>query len=43
MGRQKTTGGKFLRPLRGWIGYGVATHGFTMGYFLPRLRRWGRF
>ena len=23
------------------MGWGVATHGCTVGYFLPRLRRWG--
>ena len=28
-------------PVRDWIGWGVETHGFTVGYFLARLRRWG--
>ena len=52
MRRQKITGGKFFRPGlprrsetktgRGWIGLGVDTHGFTVGCFLPRRRRWGR-
>jgi len=52
MGRQKITVGKFFRPGlprrsetktgRGWIGLGVDTHGFTVGCFLPRRRRWGR-
>jgi hypothetical protein len=41
LGRQKITVGKFSRPVRGWIGLGVETHGFTVSYFLPRRRRWG--
>ena len=52
MRRQKITGGNFFRPGlprrsetktgRGWIGLGIDTHGFTVGCFLPRRRRWGQ-
>jgi hypothetical protein len=31
----------FCRPYRGLNGFGYDTHGFTVGYYLPRLRRWG--
>ena len=31
----------FCRPCRGLDGFDNLTHGFTVGYFLPRLRRWG--
>ena len=35
--------GDFLPPHPGLeIFYGRQTHGFTVGYFLSRLRRWGR-
>jgi len=40
-GRQKGAHGRFFRPVRGWIAGDVETHGFTVGYSLPRLRRWG--
>jgi len=30
----------FCRPCRGLNGFGYDTHGFTVGYYLPRLRRW---
>ena len=29
----------FCRPCRGLDGFGVQTHGFTVGYYLSRLRR----
>jgi hypothetical protein len=29
----------FCRPCRGLDGFGDDTHGFTVGYYLPRLRR----
>jgi hypothetical protein len=31
---------EFFRPVRGLIGRDVNTHGFTVAYYLPRLRRW---
>jgi hypothetical protein len=30
----------FCRPRRGFGGFDDDTHGFTVGYYLPRLRRW---
>ena len=42
MGRKKFTLLIFCRPCRGLKFFGDQTHGFTVGCFLPRLRRWGR-
>ena len=52
MGRQTIAGGNLFRlgsprrsetkTGRGWVRLGVETHGCTVGYYLPRLRRWGR-
>ena len=38
MGRQKTTGGNFFRPIRGLIRPVIFPHGFTVGYYRPLLR-----
>jgi len=37
MGRKKICGGFFCCPCRGLDGFDDLTHGFTVGYFLPRL------
>jgi hypothetical protein len=41
-GRKKFPWMIFCRPCRGLKLFGDQTHGFTVDYFLPRLRRWGR-
>ena len=41
MGRKKFALVVFCRPCRGLDGFDDHTHGFTVGYYLSRLRRWG--
>ena len=40
MGRKRFARVGFLSPLPGLGGFGDDTHGFTVGYYLSRLRRW---
>jgi hypothetical protein len=38
-GRQKIANRNFFRPIRGFFDLDIETHGFTVGYWLARLRR----
>jgi len=40
MGRKNLQRLVFCRPCRGLDGFVDLTHGFTVGYYLSRLRRW---
>jgi len=40
MGRKKLSTGNFLSPHLGLGWLDDQTHGFTVGYYLSRLRRW---
>jgi hypothetical protein len=41
MGQKRFASANFLSPGRGSDGYHDQAHGFTVGYCLTRLRRWG--
>ena len=41
MGRKRFAPVGFLPPLPGLWSLDDQTHGFTVGYYLPRLRHWG--
>ena len=40
MGRKNSSKGDFLSPHAGLGWLDDQTHGFTVGYYLPHLRRW---
>jgi len=40
-GDRKTTAKNSFAPSGAGLFGDVETHGFTVGYYLPRLRRWG--